>query len=388
MPAYTPGVSIDLLIVIFAGILGLLVGSFSNVLIWRLPRRENIAFPPSHCPKCDHQLHAIDLVPVFSWLSLGGKCRYCKAPINPRYPVVELVTGGAYAAIAALYPVTTYGLAPLGLMFLFTILLAGSLIDLEVFELPDELTLPGVALGLLFAFLHKGVGNLPNLPEALNGALMGAGIVVLISLLGSWVMRRFRERQYPEFPIGYQQISLGLLVGAWLGPWVALLAAAASMILNVVAKKVIPMPEIVTLGGFMVSIVLGSSGMGPGILGMLHNGLAGAGAVSLLAGVYWWIANSRSKAADTGDDDTPTDPVAMGFGDVKLMAAIGAFLGWQAVLVALVVSVFAGAIIGLILMAMKKGNKLPFGPYLAIGAVVALFWGPQIVNAYKGMMGL
>ena len=205
----------DTLILLLAGIFGLLVGSFSNVLIWRLPRRENIVFPPSHCPKCDHQLHSIDLVPVFSWLSLGGKCRYCKAPINPRYPIVEAVTGVAYTAIAALYPVSAYGIAPLGLMFLFTILLAGSLIDLAVFELPDELTLVGVALGLLFAFLHKGVGVLPSLPEALNGALMGAGIIVLISLLGSWVMRRFRERQHPEFPIGYQQISLGLLVGAW-----------------------------------------------------------------------------------------------------------------------------------------------------------------------------
>lgn len=377
----------DTLIVVFAGIFGLLVGSFSNVLIWRLPRGESVAFPPSHCPKCDHQLQAIDLVPVFSWLSLGGKCRYCKAPINPRYPIVEAVTGLAYAAIAALYPVSTYGVAPLGLMFLFTILLAGSLIDLETFTLPDELTLTGVVLGLIFAALHKGIGKLPDLPEALHGALMGAGIIVLISLLGSWVMRRFRERQYPEFPIGYQQISLGLLVGAWFGPGAALLAAAASMLLNIGLKKLVPVPELITLGGFLVSLLLGSSGMGSGLINMLQGGLAGAGAVSLLCGVYWWIMNARSKATDKGED-TPGDPVAMGFGDVKLMAAIGAFLGWQSVLVALVVSVFAGAILGLVLMAMKKGNKLPFGPYLAIGAVVALFWGEAIVGAYKGLLGL
>lgn len=378
----------DTLILLLAGIFGLLVGSFSNVLIWRLPRRESIAFPPSHCPKCGHQLHAIDLVPVFSWLSLGGKCRYCKAPINPRYPIVEAVTGVAYTAIAALYPVSAYGIAPLGLMFLFTILLAGSLIDLAVFELPDELTLVGVALGLLFAFLHKGVGVLPSLPEALNGALMGAGIIVLISLLGSWVMRRFRERQHPEFPIGYQQISLGLLVGAWFGPLAALIAAAAAMLVNMGAKKVVRIPEIITLGGFFVSLLLSSSGLGPNLIALLQNGLAGAGAASLLCGVYWWSANVRNKDSDAAEDDTPGDPVAMGFGDVKLMAAIGAFLGWQAVLVALVVSVFAGAIIGLVMLAMKKGNKIPFGPYLAIGAVVALFWGEPIIQWYRGMMGL
>ncbi|WP_135230189.1 prepilin peptidase [Deinococcus fonticola] len=380
--------NVDTLMIIFAGIFGLLVGSFSNVLIWRLPRHENIAFPPSHCPKCDHQLRAIDLVPVFSWVSLGGKCRYCRAPINPRYPMVETITGLAYAAIAALYPVTTYGVAPLGLMFLFTILLAGSLIDLEVFELPDELTLVGVALGLIFAFLHGGVGNLPDLPQALNGALMGAGIIVLISLLGSWVMRRFRERQYPEFPVGYQQISLGLLVGAWFGPLAALIAAAASMLLNMGARKVVRVPEIITLGGFFVSLVLSSSGLGPNLINLLQGGLAGAGAASLLCGVYWWIVNARNKQADAEAEDAPSDPVAMGFGDVKLMAAIGAFLGWQAVLVALVVSVFAGAVIGLVMMAMKKGNKIPFGPYLAIGAVVALFWGEPIIRWYSGLMGL
>ena len=107
---------------VFAGVLGLLVGSFSNVLIWRLPRGENIAFPPSHCPNCDHRLAPLDLVPVASWLSLGGKCRYCRSPIKARYPVVELLTGVGYATVAALFPFTTFGAGTLGLMLLFTLL--------------------------------------------------------------------------------------------------------------------------------------------------------------------------------------------------------------------------------------------------------------------------
>lgn len=385
----------DLLLTIFAGIFGLLVGSFSNVLIWRLPRGESVAFPPSHCPNCDHPLAPKDLVPVFSWLALGGKCRYCRAPINPRYPIVETITGLAYAAVAAFFPFTTYGIVPIGLMLLFTILFAGSVIDIETFTLPDELTLVGVILGLIFAALHGGVGHLPDLTGAVQGALLGAGLVVIIDLLGSWVLRRFRERRYPEFPMGRQQISLGLLAGAWLGPVGALVAALLSTGLNVVAKKVVPIPEIITLGGFIVSLVLGSmnggTGLGGGFMHILTNGLAGAGIVSLLAGLYWWIAHRNTRAAEADAPEAepePSDPVAMGFGDVKLMAAIGAFLGWQAVLVSLVVAVFAGAIFGIVQMAMRRGNKIPFGPYIAVGAIVAMFWGPQLVEQYKGMLGL
>lgn len=383
--------SLDLLLVIFAGIFGLLVGSFSNVLIWRIPRGENIAFPPSHCPNCDHPLAPKDLVPLFSWLSLGGKCRYCKAPIKPRYPVIEGLTGLAYAAIALAFPLTTYGLlAPLGLMLLFTLLLVGSAIDLDTFQLPDEITLTGVILGLIFAALPTGgmTRLLPTLPNAVEGALFGAGIVVLVSLLGSWVMRRFRERRFPEFPLGYQQISLGLLVGAWLGWPAALVAAALSAGVNVVTKKVVPIPELATLGGFVLSLVLSSAGTGPNILSMVNMALTGAGAVALLCGFYWWIHSlqSRRKTPNAEADsaaETPSDPVAMGFGDVKLMAAIGAFLGWQATLVAFVAAVPLGLLLALIF-----GKKLPFGPALAAGAVIALFWGPHLIAWYRGFTGM
>lgn len=153
----------------------------------------------------------------------GGKCRYCRSPIKSRYPVVEALTGLGYAVIAVLFPLTTYGAGTLGLMALFTLLLVASAIDLDTYTIPDELTLPGVALGLAFAFLNTRSGaaeaGLPTFQGAVQGALLGAGLLVTIDLIGSWVLRRFRERQYPEAPIGYQQISLALLVGAWLGPW-------------------------------------------------------------------------------------------------------------------------------------------------------------------------
>jgi len=302
----------------FAGILGLLVGSFSNVLIWRLPRGENVAFPPSHCPHCDHRLAPRDLVPLGSWLALGGRCRYCRSGIQARYPVVEGLTGLGYATIAALFPLTTHGAGTLGLMVLFTLLLVASAIDLDTATIPDTLTLPGVALGLAFAAwtTRAGVagGDLPSLAGAVQGALLGAGLLVAIDLLGSWVLRRLRERRYPELPIGYQQIALGLLAGAWLGPWLGLAAALASAGLNLAARRVVRVPESVTLGGFLVSVTLGSAGFGPGLILMVQGALAAAGAAALVAGVYWWLRREPGGADGEGEADAPFDPSAMGFG--------------------------------------------------------------------------
>ncbi|MDB5045070.1 MAG: peptidase [Deinococcus sp.] len=396
--------NLDVFVVVCAAVFGLLVGSFSNVLIWRLPRGENIAFPPSHCPHCDHALSPLDLVPVASWLALGGKCRYCRAPIKRRYPVVELLTGAGYALIAALFPLAVYGVGTLGLMVLFTLLLVASAIDLDTYTIPDELTLPGVVLGLIFAFFGaRAAGTeygLPNVPEAVNGALLGAGLLVTIDVLASWVLRRFKERQYPDLPIGYQQISLALLAGAWLGPWWGAGVGLLSVGVNLAARRVVRVPELLTIGGFLVSVMLGSAGYGMGLILMVQGALAAAGAVSLVAGLYWWLqyrgaakaqaakAEADAPATTTAEDDLPYDPSAMGFGDVKLAAVIGAFLGWERLLVAVVVAVVAGALLGVIQLVLKSENRVKFGPYLALGAVVALIWGEAIVEAYRGMLGL
>lgn len=382
----------DVFGIIMMLLLGLLIGSFSNVLIWRLPRGENVAFPPSHCPHCGHALSARDLVPVFSWLLLRGKCRYCHAPISARYPLIELLTGCAYALIAVFFPLSSAGAGLIGLGLFFTILLAASLIDAETYTIPDALTLPGVALGLLFAALHKpdAAIALPTLPEAARGALMGAGLLVVIDLLGSWVLRRFRERQYPEQPLGYQQIALGMLAGlgagalglSWtLAALIALLLALASTLLNAAAKRPVRVPEALTLGLSLLGVA-SSSALGAGaLLGGLQGALCSAGAVSLLAGAYWWL-----RASDL--DDAPADPSAMGFGDVKLAAVIGSFLGFNGVLLAVVVAVVSGAVLGVAQRLLGGENRLKFGPYLALGALVSLLWGDTIVQSYKHLLGL
>ena len=387
--------NVDLFGVVILGVLGLLIGSFTNVLIWRLPRGENVAFPPSHCPTCDHPLSPLDLVPVLSWVSLGGKCRYCQAPISPRYPVIEVLSGLAYAATALLFPLSSFGAGVIGLCLLFTILLAASVIDFETYTIPDELTLPGTAIGLIFGAVNgAALSPLPHFEAALRGALMGAGVLVVISLLGSWVLRRFRERLYPELPIGYQQIALALFGGVvfgglWGSWWTALAGGAAlgavSAVVNLAARRVVRVPELLTLGGSLLGLAFFGGRGSLSLLTGLQGGLAAAGAVSLLAGLYWWIG-SRHEVAEA--DDSPSDPTAMGFGDVKLAAVIGAFLGFERLLVALAVAVVVGAVLGLLQRFTGGENKLKFGPYLAIGAVVALLWGASIIEAYTGYLGL
>ena len=113
-----------------------------------------------------------------------------------------------------------------------------------------------------------------------------------------------------------------------------------------------------------------------------------AGAVSLVCGVYWWIYWRRNKGAEDDSTDEQSDPVAMGFGDVKLAAVIGAFLGWERLLLAVVVAIFAGAVLGLVQLARKKENRVKFGPYLALGALVALLWGGPLIAWYRGVLGL
>ena len=376
---------------VIVAVLGLLIGSFSNVLIWRLPRRESINFPPSHCPNCDHPLAPLDLVPVFSWAMLRGKCRYCKAPISPRYPIIELITGAGYLLLSLAFPYSQVGGSLLGLCLLFTLLLVASVIDQETYSIPDEISLPGAAIGLAFGLVNARTGaadaaGLPVFEGALRGMLLGAGLLIAIDLFGSWVMRRFRERSFPELPLGFQQIAVAMLVGAWLGVWAGLAAGLLSGALNLAARRVVRIPEWLTLGGTLVSLVVTGTGVGPGLILMVQGLLAAAGGLSLVCGLYWWLSPLLSGIPEDDSDDY--DPAAMGFGDVKLAGMIGAFLGWERLIVAVVVAIFAGAVLGVLQLLIFKENRLKFGPYLAIGAVLALFFGPQLVGLYRGLFGL
>ena len=264
------------------GVLGLLVGSFLNVVIHRLPKmmerewraqcaelqgvepaaqpRYNLLLPPSACPHCGHRIGALENIPILSYLLLRGKCKGCGAPIGLRYPLVELVSGLLSVAVAWHFG---FGVAAiLALLFVWA-LIALTFIDFDTQLLPDSITLPLLWLGLL--------GNLSGTFVPLDKAVIGAA----------------------------------------------------------------------------------------------------AGYLSLWS-VYWLFKLATGKEG-------------MGHGDFKLLAAIGAWLGWQMLPLVVLLSALVGAVVGIALMVVARHGRsvpIPFGPYLAGGGLIALFWGQTLTQMY------
>ncbi|WP_148867325.1 prepilin peptidase [Thermosediminibacter litoriperuensis] len=241
---------------VFFFLLGLITGSFLNVVIYRLPRGETVIWGRSHCPACGRVLAWYDLVPVASYLALRGRCRYCGTQISPRYPVVELLTGAVFAALFYRYGPTP---ALAKYLFLGAVLIAAAFIDLEHYLIPDRLVLAGLAGAAILGFAARDVG-------------------VWSSLAGS--------------------------------------AAGA---------------------GFLFAVVVFSKG-------------------------------------------------GMGCGDVKLAAVAGLFLGWPLAALALFLAVVTGglAAAALLLLGLKgRKDAIPFGPFIAAGALAAILWGWHIINWYR-----
>ncbi|NLY75404.1 MAG: prepilin peptidase [Firmicutes bacterium] len=155
-------------------IFGLVLGSFLNVLIYRIPRGESIVLPPSHCPSCDHRLGFFDLFPVLSYLGLRGRCRYCKTPISWRYPLVELITGGLTLLCWIRFGPSSDGLMALILTYALIVI---AFIDFEHQLIPNVLTLPMMVIGLLFR-IYQG-----EIIAGILGGLIGGGLLLIITLL-------------------------------------------------------------------------------------------------------------------------------------------------------------------------------------------------------------
>ncbi len=246
-------------------LIGLVIGSFLNVCIHRLPRRTSIVSPGSQCPQCGYVLRWYDNVPVLSYVVLGGRCRGCKARISARYPIVELITMAVFVAHGLVFGIDIILVPRLLFACALIVLFA---IDLEHHLLLDVITLPGIVVGLAFSLL---------------------------------------------LPPGIQSAIIGVLVGG---------------------------------------------------------------------GVLWLIGEAYYRYA--GEE-------GMGGGDVKMLAMIGAFLGWKLAVLTLVFSSLAGSLVGLLVIATRRGGMkyaLPYGTFLAIGALVASLFGDQIVAWYTGLYQL
>ncbi len=188
---------------LLAGVLlwGLLFGSFLNVVAWRLPRGESLAWPGSHCPACGHAVRPRDNIPLLGWLLLRGRCRDCATPISPRYPLTEL--GGGLAAVAAVLAAPSPAAAAAVLLLLLALIVI-FLIDLDHRLILDVITLPGVAAGLLLC---------PLLGTSRLDALLGAA--------GGWLLLEGIRRGYRRWRgvdgLGGGDVKLAAMLGAWLG---------------------------------------------------------------------------------------------------------------------------------------------------------------------------
>ncbi len=186
-----------------AGLFGLVVGSFLNVLVHRLPRGESVVFPGSHCPACGAGILARDNIPVVSWLLLGARCRTCGAPISARYPMLELANGVLWALVflrAREWPEV------LGGVFFASACLALAAIDLEFQILPDKITLMGLAAGVLLSFFSRTRTPV----SALLGAAIGGGALYLLAFL--------YEKIAGQEGMGLGDVKMLAMIGAFLGP--------------------------------------------------------------------------------------------------------------------------------------------------------------------------
>jgi leader peptidase (prepilin peptidase)/N-methyltransferase len=187
---------------VFCGLLGLAIGSFLNVVIWRLPRNESVVRPASHCPSCDAEIGARDNVPVVSWLVLRGHCRHCHAPISARYPLVELATGVLFAVLA-----WHFGVHPLlaAYLYLAAVGVALAMIDFDHHRLPDALTLPSyVVVGVLLGVAALEAGE----PWPFERALIGMAALYAFYFVVALIQPR---------GMGFGDVKLSGVLGLALG---------------------------------------------------------------------------------------------------------------------------------------------------------------------------
>lgn len=198
----------QILLMVYAGIVGACVGSFLNVCVYRWPEDKSVVSPPSSCPNCGTRIKWYDNVPVLGWMWLRGKCRACGTPISIQYPLVELLTAALWVMAAWRFGATWQTLS---VALFFTILLGIALSDARTYIIPDQFTLGGLVIGLALSFAPGGI----TWKDAFLGAVLGYGLLWLVAVLGEWAFKK------PA--MGGGDIKMMAMVGAFLGPMGVLL---------------------------------------------------------------------------------------------------------------------------------------------------------------------
>ncbi len=272
---------------LIAFLFGLVIGSFLNVCILRIPADKSIVVPASSCPNCGKAIAPYDNIPVLSWLFLGGKCRNCKARISVMYPAVELLTGLLFVGCYFVFGLTVEGLKWAVFAALLVVL---TITDLRERILPDEVNFFGLGAGLLFSLFTK----------PLDGTSL-------------WLANRWFDFPPPQMALSFADAALGAVAGS---------------------------------------------------------------------GLLWVVAEGYFRLRGRE---------GMGLGDVKMMSAVGAFLGLKRTLMTVLTGSLIGSVIGILLIAVsKKGRdyELPFGTFLGAGALLVLFFGTPALHWYESLLAV
>ena len=344
-------------------VFGTVVGSFLNVCIHRMPLDLSLAKPGSQCPKCGFSIPWQLNIPIVSWLWLCGRCRQCAEPISPRYLGVELLTGLAFlSSWLAFGAQTTPGvLLAVTWGFVLAGLLAATFIDFEHFIIPDQITLGGVAAGFLVSAalpeLHYVERPADSLMASGLGILVGAGSVFAVLQLGKLMFGKVRMTLEEGESAIFTESALHL--PDEVVPYEEIFFRKSDTI-RLHARRIELINRCCVDADVALSpkrLVIGDESLDPETVPFIK--------------------------VETEELVIPRE--AMGFGDVKFMAAIGAFVGWQGALFSLMASAVVGAVIGVLLIAIGRRDwsaRLPYGPYISLAAVIWIFFREEILAAW------
>lgn len=415
----------EILFACFAFIFGAAIGSFLNVCIYRMPRDLQVNKPArSFCPSCNYQIPWFHNIPLFSWLFLRGQCGNCAARISVRYFGVELLTGLLFLAIW-LRLGSSFWYVALPLFVLISLLVVATFIDFEHYIIPDEITIGGAVAGVVAATLAPSLMGVPTILRetlaALPAALVGLPLFLFLEKKGRSADGKKRALYFALGTIVGVGAAAGILValqarlalqgltwslvGALLGFFLLWSVVELGKMAFGRKRLTYPKPEPMTWTrkGEDAELAVADDKMlwsdffvrGNEQLLMSCPKFSAGGETFENVQIRWtldWLhLGERKWRLDESDTfsgvvtEVTLPREAMGFGDVKFMGAIGAFLGWQAVLFTIVGASVAGALVGGLTIALGKREwsaKIPFGPYLALGALVWIFAGPEIIAWY------
>jgi leader peptidase (prepilin peptidase) / N-methyltransferase len=359
-------VTFRLLFDIFVFVLGATVGSFLNVCIYRLPLNLSVNQPRrSFCPSCKKEIPWHQNLPLISWLVLRGRCANCGGRIAVRYLVVELLTALLFLTVWVNFP---WQLAIAYCVFV-ALLIVATFVDFEHFIIPDEVTIGGVGAGIVASFLLPALmqtdRRLAAIVISILAAAFGYGLLWIVLEAGKALFGKKKIRLDKPTPFSWKREGedAEFVVGDERGLWSDYFAREKDLLILHCKEAAVDTRQLrdVTLQFYYNRV-------------MIEDEAIELDKLDRISGVVRELQIPRE---------------AMGRGDLKFLAAIGAFLGWRAVLFSVFAGSLLGSIVGLATLVVGKrvwSAKLPFGPYLAFGALIWLFFGNFLVRWYVGLI--